>query len=287
MNRCPASRTVLVIALSFGTTACSATPPAPPGTPAASPEFPPNDRVEMTPADQSLAVAEMTRLGVPAPDKNWTPNQLAEASAVLGKLAAEHPEQLPRYRSPNSGAVFARLTDVTAIDAVRDQTRSPSERIQDTGHAIDALNPLYKLYFSAAVHGKTGWTEVMELAGYVLRWAVAGELTGREFLKTIPEADRTYPVRKKAVEGLTNDIGTMVSGIMVMISDKDKRYMEDCRRLLVTMRETLPAVLPRMTKEFKTALADYLGKMMSDPGFASIQKELQALAGAVSVGSAP
>src|SRR5919109_1579901 len=61
------------------------------------------------PRDESLTSEEYIRLGLAAPDRDWTGNDMVEAEKVLASLAQKGYRQLPRYKSERSGEVFARL----------------------------------------------------------------------------------------------------------------------------------------------------------------------------------
>ncbi|MGE3855160.1 MAG: hypothetical protein AB7K09_25740, partial [Planctomycetota bacterium] len=70
-------------------------------------------------SDTTLTIAQYRSLGIPDPDRSWTPDEYQRVVSALGKLAAEHPDQLPRISSRRSGPVFARMVaneNLTAFD---------------------------------------------------------------------------------------------------------------------------------------------------------------------------
>ena len=59
--------------------------------------------------DHSLAPPIYIQKGLPANDRNWDAQDYLQAAQVLQALAGVDTTQLPRYGSPISGAVFARI----------------------------------------------------------------------------------------------------------------------------------------------------------------------------------
>lgn len=59
--------------------------------------------------DPSLTLHQYYQLGVPRLGLDWGAEQRASARAVLWRLFEERPDQLPRFRSPKSGALFEAL----------------------------------------------------------------------------------------------------------------------------------------------------------------------------------
>src|SRR5580704_15216011 len=70
------------------------------------------------PTDQSLTTEQYVELGLPAPDRPWTGEEMTQAAEVLSRIAAGGAERLPRYRSERSGEVFARLTSADNLEVV-------------------------------------------------------------------------------------------------------------------------------------------------------------------------
>jgi hypothetical protein len=61
------------------------------------------------PPDESLTPHQYEELGLPSLGADWSADERTQARSVLRSLAAERPEQLPRFASASSGAVFAKL----------------------------------------------------------------------------------------------------------------------------------------------------------------------------------
>ena len=68
--------------------------------------------------DHSLRSEEYVRLGLPAPDKVWSGAEMIQASKVLASFTQERAGLLPRYKSPRSGDVFARLTSIETAGVI-------------------------------------------------------------------------------------------------------------------------------------------------------------------------
>jgi hypothetical protein len=61
------------------------------------------------PPDESLTPVEYEELGLPDLEPDWNSEERTKARSLLRRLAAERPNQLPRFASDLSGAVFAKL----------------------------------------------------------------------------------------------------------------------------------------------------------------------------------
>src|SRR6187401_2202300 len=79
---------------------CGRRTPAPPAEPAAQPIVPTATAIAAPdpPSDESLTSEEYIRLGMPAPDREWSGQDMLTAEKVLASLAEQGNRRLPRYQ---------------------------------------------------------------------------------------------------------------------------------------------------------------------------------------------
>ena len=67
---------------------------------------------QRTPAveDRSLTTEAYLQLGMPSPDRMWTPEDYSQAVRILKTITEKDARELPRYDSQNSGKLFARIS---------------------------------------------------------------------------------------------------------------------------------------------------------------------------------
>jgi len=68
--------------------------------------------------DHSLSQQAYIQKGLPSSDRPWFTKEYAQAALVLRSLAASDATQLPRYGSPVSGAVFARIVSRDSLKRI-------------------------------------------------------------------------------------------------------------------------------------------------------------------------
>jgi hypothetical protein len=81
------------------------------------------------PRDESPTAQQYIERGLPAPDRTWSAEDLAQAAKVLGSFKAAEYANLPRYESPKSGAGFSRMVARENIDAFMKQGFRLSSRL--------------------------------------------------------------------------------------------------------------------------------------------------------------
>ena len=173
------------------------------------------------PGDKSLTPAEYVQLGMPPPDREWAPDDMAKAANVLAKLCQDTPAKLPRYQSPRSGAVFARITsDENRRFFANDSP--PTDVSAKTGLALayfKAIQQIMQLYLARNLIDNAATEESIELSGCVLRMPPTFQPLVERFFAAQDPKDPTYPVRKKGFEELPNSYATMLKGAFIMFGD--------------------------------------------------------------------
>jgi len=99
--------------------------------------------------DGSLTLEEYVEKGVPASDRAWAATTYKLAADALSKLAAKDVALLPRWKSPRSGPLFARMTNRENLDLNDLPTQPRSKRILTVADYLEAVSTLLKTYLNA------------------------------------------------------------------------------------------------------------------------------------------
>ena len=94
--------------------------------------------------DPTLKSEDYIRLGLPAPGTVWSSADMMQANKVLAAFTLEKAEQLPRYKSPRSGEVFARLTSTESLPSFKDRQVPLQTRLLQAVDYGDGLKEIQK-----------------------------------------------------------------------------------------------------------------------------------------------
>ena len=198
------------------------------------------------PADHSLTSNDYIKLGVPAADRTWGGPDMARAAKALTALAEKHPEQLPRYNSKRSGDLFNRITSAQNLEICRDKSLAVGLRFQDALQILGASGNLLNVYLKSFLDKKTADSEVLEIMGSVLRASVAVMDVTDEFTRTLDKTDPTYKTRMDGLQKMKKGLANVVAGSIQTLTERPGYRKSELIRFIGYMRETLPALVPRL-----------------------------------------
>lgn len=228
--------------------------------------------------DKSLTPAAYIELGLPADDREWAGPDMEKANAVLSELVKEDPAKLPRFNSPRSGKVFARLTNPANLSIANNRSLPMDWRMSHMLSYFTAATAVAKMYLAADPRALTLGAEQLELLGSTLHAAVALAALAAELVPTLDPKDPTYPVRMKGLQGMRGGLATMVSGCLMTLTEA--QYAErDRARLLGHLEETLPRLFPHLPDGMKAELPVRLRELEADPKMNFAADRLHALRG--------
>jgi hypothetical protein len=229
------------------------------------------------PRDESLTSEEYIRLGLAAPDRDWSGNDMVEAEKVLASLAQKGYRHLPRYQSERSGEVFARLTSPQNLDLFRNRSLPLDGRFPQTLNYLQAGNEIFKLYFSAYLKKEVRDSELVELMGAQFRTtAVLLELVD-EFLPTIKKDDPKYEVRMQGLEQMKRGLASIVAGGLQTLTEREGYRASELARLVGYMQETFPLIVPRLPPGVRAETIIRLEKLQADSAMKDLQPGLGEL----------
>jgi len=228
--------------------------------------------------DKSLMPEEYEKLGMPSTKKEWQPQAYQQALAVLEKLKAT-PEKLPRLDSPQSGAVFAKLSDRAGMQAMLDKQEATKDRMLMAMNYLQPLSKMQMIYASAAWPRHSLAREQVELVEPLLAITSMAMKDTNEFYKTLDPKDPTYPVRKRGFENMHKNMSTMLTGVYVCLGDKV--FSKPATRIRLTNIMTLyvPQILSLLPAELRDDSLQRLKVLITketDPEVQQAMKELTA-----------
>lgn len=227
--------------------------------------------------DHSLTPKEYIRLGFPAPDKVWTSADMLEANKVLASFTNDKAVQLPRYNSPRSGEVFGRLTSLETLPSFRIRDVPIKTRLMQATDYGDGLKEIWKKYNAAFSNQKVGDAEVVELTGAFLRFLVVELRLVDEFALTLDKNDPKYAVRMRALDNLKVSLAQIVTGLLIMLTERDQYSSTELVRLLDYMQETVPSIAPRLSPDVAKDTVARLQQMEKDQRLKDLQPGLREL----------
>lgn len=227
--------------------------------------------------DKSLTANEYIALGMPAHDREWAARDMAAAVSTLKVLASQSPEQLPRFGSAKSGAVFARI--VTADNLKFCQSRSlPLEaRFPQALEYSISQNEILKIYLSARVADKVTGNEIVELMGAQLRGVQVQLRLLDEYLPTLSREDPKYAVRMAGHVQMRQGFATMVSSVIVMLTETNVYDAAMRSRLLEHSRATFPDIVARLAEPSQQEILKRLDELAADTDVQELQAGIGSL----------
>lgn len=221
------------------------------------------------PADLSLTVQEYEKLGVPTVERLWNSGDLAKAAKVLAQIARDDAAELPRYGSPKSGKVFARITSDENLDQIRAKAIPAAIRMGFALQFMQACSSVSKSYASGMLRQKTGGDEAAELVGLNLRIAVVMSGIVEEFMTTLDKKDSTYSTRLSGLKQMKAGMSTILQSAIMQASEPKALKPETLDRLLKAFDTTFPALFKAVPPSVRKETLAKLRELSEKPEYAS------------------
>ena len=205
--------------------------------------------------DLSLTPAEYIELGFPAPDRPWT---TPDYQVVFRTMQTLPIALFPRTKSPKSGVVMDRLTNIDNLSVFFNRSLPLNQRLMLSLDFLDAVNGITKLYLAACNRAPLYADDLLLMQGFMLHATVAQLELVDEFLPTLDKTDPTYPTRIEGLNKMKQGIAQMIQGALISLEER-KLYSEQSREEFAsTIAATFPNIsthLPALSViEFKTTL---------------------------------
>ncbi|WP_166831043.1 kinetochore Spc7 family protein [Thalassoroseus pseudoceratinae] len=227
--------------------------------------------------DRSRTTAEYIDAGMPSPERTWTGNDLARAANVLSSIYQTNPQALPKFQNDKSGEVFAKLVSAENLEFHHNASLPLPQRINDAFALLQAIGQITKLYLTAHNQGYVEGSEFVEFAGFQLRTVVVISELVDEFVPTLDANDPDYGVRMQGLEQMRSGLATVVAGSLLSLTETSVYAVEDRRRMIDYLSETLPEILPRLSSANRQETLVRLKELANDPSLQDLKPELTAL----------
>lgn len=228
-------------------------------------------------ADRSLTPEEYVKLGLPKIDRPWSSSDMARAYKVLSEIAKREPQELPRYGSPKSGKVFARITSEDNLDSVRKKSLPLSIRTGFTLQYLHAITSIGKLYGTAAFQQKTGNEEATEIFGVTMQVAGILKELSEEVVVALDKKDPTYSARLKGAKQMTAGLEPILQGLLTHLTANKKMSPETKSRLIEHLNKSLPEIVKVLPLSAQKALQSNLETLSQRPEFAEHREDFAPL----------
>lgn len=199
-----------------------------------------NDSVQRYPvaADHSFEPAVYIQKGLPAHDRKWGGDDYEQALAILRTIAAQDPTQLPRFGSPASGLMFARIVSPDNLSLYNDKTAALDLRLQERGAILTNLGLLIGLYASVSTAEKVFDAELIELTRLTLQACVdVPQMMDKAMASVSPE------IRQSSQQQVSEGFAQVVNGCLTTLTEKKLYRTVTLIRLAQALEKTLPAII--------------------------------------------
>jgi hypothetical protein len=215
------------------------------------------------PADHSLAEDAYIARGVPAPDRAWSGEDYLRAATLLKGLAEADYTELPRLRSPTSGALFARLVAAENIQMAASPLLSDQVALGSLAELMQGAGQVLSVYVDASQHGAVLDSELVSLTYFLLQLAAATAPIASTVISAIPLSDPSRPARLKGFEQMRQGFAAMVSGSLTTLTEHSGYRLSELIRLAHGLLATLPRLLPYLPDGVRRELPVRLRGMLA------------------------
>lgn len=240
-------------------------------------QTPAEQEADAVPEDRSLTEAAYLGAGVPDFDQRWGAAEMAQAAEVLTRISQADAGQLPRYQSPQSGALFARLTADENLAPYRDTSKPINDRMGAAIEMMQATNQVLKLYVAALYSQNVGDREIIELTGGILRISVMMTQLIDEFVPTLDPQDPTWDVRMQGLKRMKQGLSVIFLGNFKMLTEADLYRVSERKRLLGYMQQTYPVLYGALPEASRKQIFSQLETLRDDASLKELKPELTSL----------
>lgn len=225
-------------------------------------------------SDESLTTDAYVQLGLPAPSKEWSGNDLAKAAQVLTDLAQKGYRQLPRFESERSGEVFSRLISPQNLARYTSSSEPLATRLGQLVTAGHSLGRMFQTYLMAFNRKDVRDTDMVELVGVQLRCTVIMIKLASEFESSIKSDDPQRQLRLRNLETMKQGLSEIVSGCVMTLQGGRAFRQGELIKFVGFMKETFPVIMPEIKGPSYSNIVRQLEVMQRDPAYAYLQPGL-------------
>ena len=204
--------------------------------------------VNRPPPDRSWAVEQYVYKGMPAPNRTWTIKDYDQALAFFQQLATTDPTTLPRFRSPRSGELFARLTSSQNISDLRNEVLPLNYRLSAEAEMARRSVTLFMVYLRASKPGAVFDSEIIEGMRFQLELTSIICRDADRFAATLNKLDLSYPKRMEGLAQVKQGAAKSVDGLLRSLEERSAFRPQTVVTLAQYLNENLPPILAHLPK---------------------------------------
>jgi hypothetical protein len=231
--------------------------------------------------DHSLSPQAYVQKGMPANDRFWLGDDYAQALLVLKSLAASDATQLPRYGSPASGPVFARIVSRDNLRLALTSALPEEQRLTAAAAIMQNLGQITVVYASATTSSQVFDSELVELMGYLLEVSREMLPLTEAVVASVPVDAPSREARVKGLDQVRQGTAGIASGCLTTLTDKKSYRVSELVRLAETMEKTLPLLMPFLPPGTQQELPILLRRMLEQESDPKLKQALQRVAAAL------
>lgn len=238
------------------------------------------------PPDESLSSHQYQQLGFPRLEPDWSPAERTKARSVLRSLAAERPEQLPRFASESSGVVFAKLIDEEfnrrgdfegAVGAVPVGELEKMEA-DEVAHLIQG-DTLEGIYAPESTGGLLFDRELVQFASHRLAKAVALRSDLQANLAEVeasPTRGQDFGARYRELLQFNDQVLVQLVANITTLAVAERFTRAARSDAAALLAEQIPQIAPLLSTEAQANLRQFIHEAGASPG---ADPRLKALSG--------
>ncbi len=228
--------------------------------------------------DESLSSDEYILLGMPSYDREWSATDMGKVGKILVSLVEQKGfGKLPRYQSERSGPYFARLTSPQNLSIFVDRSQPLDVRLVHNLEFMKSTAEIGGIYIYGFSKKAVRDTEVVEILGFQMRLVSTTLLLVDEFLPSLKKDDPTYPVRIEGLAKMKQGLGSLVTGSLQTVSERNSYRTSELVRLIGYMQETFPKIVVSLAPGTRTEVIVQLDQLQKDPAMQDLQPGLGEL----------
>lgn len=200
---------------------------------------------------RAFAANRFVELGAPAPDREWSGRDYVDFADVLqsGRFKG-----LPKVTEPEGREILERVVNVENFGMIRNELLPLVQRMQYCGELSKGLNDVVLAYVREANRGGKVSRELAMLLAMTLRsTAVMLELVEVQMRESVAD-EQAGKLRTRGYEQVKSGLATVVAGAETTLGERTYYTEDDLVILLEALAETLPAIAPTLTANFRAEL---------------------------------
>lgn len=199
--------------------------------------------------DVEVSDAEWIAGGVPDPDRPWNSEDMTAAHEAISRVSKESGGQLPRYKSPSGGRVFARIVSLENLAFMRNDSISLDERIAQGASLIESYVLVYYQYLTAAMSDDDYSAELTEMMIAVLKMEEELVTVMDQFVASLDDEVRESDFFKSGLAQMQEGIVESLEGSITVLRDDDTFTAAQLEKLANAIGETSPVLLAFLGEE--------------------------------------